>query len=156
MRRILLLFFLLPSFLFAQLRIGVRFYPHFSAEGLFGEKKYSVFLIEFLNTGKEPLRIGENFLLITSEGRKYRPRPAPWLRKEIRDRFGIREKFIWIGRLPPGERRTKIVVFNPIPEDCQEVTLYIFGLSPGKILLITFRKQGEERWRETVRRWKRR
>ena len=139
--------------LYAQLRLGVKFYPKFSAESLFSEEKvYSVFIIEFLNDGKQPVKIGENFVLITDRGVKYHPRPAPWLKKEIRDRFGIKEKMIWIGKLKPGQSATKIVVFNPIPDDCQKVKLMIYGLRPKKPLSITFVKKGEE-WKESERKW---
>ena len=145
-------------FLFSQiiwaggLQVKIDFQPHYKAEGLFKDKIYTVFIVEFHNTGKKAVKVGETFTLTTDTGKKYLPHPAPWIRKDIRDKLGIKEKFVWIGNLKPGDTQTKIVVFQKIDPSAKIAYLNIFGLYPGYILQVEF-KRSQGTWRETGRKW---
>ncbi len=158
MKKFLLFIFLLfLSFSsFSQLNVKIDFYPNYKAEGLFKSKVYTVFILHFYNKGKKSLKIGESFILTTKEGKKYFPHPAPWLRKDIRDKFGVKEKFIWIGKLKPKGEQDKIVVFEDIGQSTSTIYLNIYGLYPHYILRIEFKKFMEgrrEKWREIGRKW---
>ncbi len=143
---------LFAQLLGADLQIKIDFYPNYKAEGLFNDKVYSVFIVRFRNAGRKPVKVGEAFTLTTDTGKKYRPHPAPWLRKDISDKLGIKEKFIWIGNLKPGDTRSKIVVFRRVDPAAKRAYLNIFGLYPGYLLRVEFKRFGEQ-WREVGRKW---
>ncbi|NOZ64149.1 MAG: hypothetical protein GXO71_04330, partial [Caldiserica bacterium] len=65
----------------------------------------------------------------------------------------IKEKFIWIGNLKPGDTKNKIVVFQRVDPSARYAYLNIFGLYPGYVLQVEF-KRFQEQWREVRRKWR--
>ncbi len=138
---VIALFF--SNFLNAQVRIESKFFFRYTVEALFGDKQYTVFIVKFKNEGKKSLRIGDNYLLLTDTGKKYRPRPALWMRKDIRDREKVKDKFIWIGPIPPGKEKERIVVFNPVDKKAKEITLLIYGIYENYRYELKYKKIGK-------------